>query len=78
MSSTLHTPLHGTLPSKLRSTLGGALHGDPTLLIPPRPIRVRFTPRASAAAHLRRAARDIAAALALAWAGSELALWLLG
>lgn len=58
--------------------MNSALRSDPTLIIPPRPLRVRFVPRASPATRLRRAARDLAACLALACAGSELALWLIG
>lgn len=48
---------------------------DPSLIIPPRPVTVRFTPQPRPARLARRALRDFTAFLVLAWAMAELALW---
>ncbi len=51
---------------------------DPSLLIPPVPLVIRFTPARSGARPARRAMRDFTAFLALAWAAAEIALWVTG
>lgn len=48
---------------------------DPSLVIPPRPVVVRFVPAAPPRRVVRRAMRDFTGFLALAWAAAEIALW---
>jgi len=48
---------------------------DPSLVIPPHPVVVRFVPAAPPARVARRALRDFTGFLVLAWAAAELALW---
>lgn len=48
---------------------------DPSLVIPPRPVTVRFVPAAPRARLARRAMRDFTGFFALAWAAAEFALW---
>jgi hypothetical protein len=50
---------------------------DPSLVIPPRPVVVRFVP-ARPARPGRRALRDFTGFLVLAWAAAEIALWVGG
>jgi hypothetical protein len=54
-----------------------AVRIDPSLVIPPRPVVVRFVP-ARAARPARRALRDFTGFLVLAWAAAEIALWVGG
>ena len=51
---------------------------DPSLLIPPPPLVVRFVPTRPQGRAARRAMRDFTGFLALAWAAAELALWIGG
>ncbi len=48
---------------------------DPSLVIPPRPVVVRFVPAAPPRRVARRAMRDFTGFLVLAWAAAEIALW---
>ena len=48
---------------------------DPSLIIPPCPVTVRFVPAAPRARLARRAMRDFTGFLAIAWAVAEIALW---
>lgn len=48
---------------------------DPSLVIPPYPATVRFTPARVGQRVTRRAMRDFTGFLVLAWAAAELALW---
>jgi hypothetical protein len=48
---------------------------DPSLVIPPRPVAVRFVPARPPARLARRAMRDFTGFLAIAWAAAEIALW---
>ncbi len=48
---------------------------DPSLVIPPRPVMVRFVPATPPARAARRALRDFTGFLVLAWAAAEIALW---
>ena len=48
---------------------------DPSLVIPPCPVVVRFTPARPGGRITRRAMRDFTGFLVLAWAAAELALW---
>ncbi len=48
---------------------------DPSLVIPPRPVVVRFVPATPPRRIARRAMRDFTGFLALAWAVAEIALW---
>jgi hypothetical protein len=50
---------------------------DPSLVIPPRPVAVRFV-AARPGRPARRALRDFTGFLALAWAAAEIALWVGG
>jgi hypothetical protein len=48
---------------------------DPSLLIPPHPVVIRFVPAAPVARQARRALRDFTGFLVLAWVFAEIALW---
>jgi hypothetical protein len=48
---------------------------DPSLVIPPRPLVIRFVPARPRGRGTRRAMRDFTGFLVLAWAAAELALW---
>ncbi|WP_198378801.1 hypothetical protein [Neoroseomonas rubea] len=48
---------------------------DPSLVIPPCPVPVRFVPATPRRRVVRRAMRDFTSFLALAWAAAEIALW---
>lgn len=48
---------------------------DPSLVIPPHPVVVRFVPATPPARAARRALRDFTCFLVLAWAAAEIALW---
>jgi hypothetical protein len=48
---------------------------DPSLVIPPRPVVVRFVPATPATRVARRAMRDFTGFLVLAWVAAEIALW---
>lgn len=48
---------------------------DPSLVIPPRPVAVRFVPASPPARLARRAMRDFTGFLAIAWVVAEIALW---
>jgi hypothetical protein len=48
---------------------------DPSLIIPPYPVTVRFVPAAPKGRLARRAMRDFTGFLAIAWAVAEIALW---
>ena len=52
------------------------LYQDPSLIIPQRPVRVRFRPRRAGFKAVRGAMRDFTLLLALAWGAAEVALWL--
>ena len=51
---------------------------DPSLLIPPPPLMVRFVPARPPGRATRRVMRDFTGFLALAWAAAEVALWIGG
>ncbi|WP_198371879.1 hypothetical protein [Roseomonas rosulenta] len=48
---------------------------DPSLVIPPPPVVIRFVPARPPARAARRALRDFTGFLVLAWAAAEIALW---
>jgi hypothetical protein len=48
---------------------------DPSLIIPPRPVVIRFVPAMPAGRRARRAMRDFTGFLVLAWMAAEIALW---
>jgi len=54
------------------------LYQDPSLIIPQRPVRVRFRPHRAGFEQARSAMRDFTLLLALAWGAAEVALWLSG
>jgi hypothetical protein len=58
--------------------MSSTLYQDPTLIIPQRPVRVRFQPRRASFDKARSAMRDFTLLLALAWGAAEMALWLSG
>ncbi|MEN9498230.1 MAG: hypothetical protein RIS83_49 [Pseudomonadota bacterium] len=58
--------------------MSSTLYQDPSLIIPQRPIRVRFRRSRPGLAALRGAMRDFTLLLALAWAAAEIALMLNG
>lgn len=64
---------HALPPPALRQARGI----DPSLVIPPRPVVVRFVPDRPARPG-RRAMRDFTGFLVLAWAAAEIALWVGG
>ena len=58
--------------------MSSTLYQDPSLIIPQRPVRVRFRPRRAGFEAARSAMRDFTLLLALAWGAAEVALWLSG
>ena len=58
--------------------MSSALYQDPSLIIPQRPVRVRFQSRRAGVEKARSAMRDFTLLLTLAWAVAELALMLSG
>jgi hypothetical protein len=58
--------------------MSSTLYQDPSLIIPQRPVRVRFQSRRAGAEKARGAMRDFTLLLALAWGAAELALMLSG
>ncbi|MFM7422051.1 MAG: hypothetical protein ACKO54_20465 [Alphaproteobacteria bacterium] len=62
----------------LISHMSSTLYQDPSLIIPQRPVRVRFQARRAGFDKARSAMRDFTLLLALAWGAAEMALWLSG
>jgi hypothetical protein len=58
--------------------MSSTLYQDPSLIIPQRPVRVRFQTRRAGLDKARSAMRDFTLLLALAWGAAEMALWLSG
>jgi hypothetical protein len=58
--------------------MSSTLYQDPSLIIPQRPVRVRFQARRAGFDKARSAMRDFTLLLALAWGAAEMALWLSG
>ena len=58
--------------------MSSTLYQDPSLIIPQRPVRVRFQTRRAGYDKTRSAMRDFTLLLALAWGAAEVALWLSG
>ncbi|MGI9128519.1 MAG: hypothetical protein ACR2IG_09920 [Roseomonas sp.] len=58
--------------------MSSTLYEDPSLIIPQRPVRVRFRSRRAGLETTRGAMRDFTLLLALAWGAAEMALWLSG
>jgi len=58
--------------------MSSTLYQDPSLIIPQRPVRVRFQTRRAGFDKARSAMRDFTLLLALAWGAAEVALWLSG
>ena len=58
--------------------MSSTLYQDPSLIIPQRPVRVRFQTRRAGFEKARSAMRDFTFLLALAWGAAEMALWLSG
>ncbi len=58
--------------------MSSTLFQDPSLIIPQRPVRVRFQTRRAGLDKTRGAMRDFTLLLALAWGAAEMALWLSG
>ena len=58
--------------------MSSTLYQDPSLIIPQRPVRVRFHTRRAGLDKARSAMRDFTLLLALAWGAAEMALWLSG
>jgi hypothetical protein len=58
--------------------MSSIIYQDPSLIIPQRPVRVRFKSRRAGFEQARSAMRDFTLLLALAWGAAELALWLSG
>jgi hypothetical protein len=58
--------------------MSSTLYQDPSLIIPQRPVRVRFQTRRTGLDKARSAMRDFTLLLALAWGAAEMALWLSG
>jgi hypothetical protein len=58
--------------------MSSTLYQDPSLIIPQRPVRVRFRPHRAGFEQVRSAMRDFTLLLALAWGAAEVALWLSG
>ena len=58
--------------------MSSTLYQDPSLIIPQRPVRVRFRPRRAGFEAARSAMRDFTLLLTLAWGAAEVALWLSG
>jgi len=56
--------------------MSSTLYQDPSLIIPQRPVRVRFQARRAGIEKARSAMRDFTLLLALAWGAAEVALWL--
>ena len=56
--------------------MSSTLYQDPSLIIPQRPVRVRFRPHRAGFKAARSAMRDFTLLLALAWGAAEMALWL--
>jgi hypothetical protein len=56
--------------------MSSTLYQDPSLIIPQRPVRVRFQTRRTGFDKARSAMRDFTLLLALAWGAAEVALWL--
>ena len=56
--------------------MSSTLYQDPSLIIPQRPVRVRFQARRAGFDKARSAMRDFTLLLALAWGAAEVALWL--
>jgi hypothetical protein len=59
-------------------SMSSTLYQDPSLIIPQRPVRVRFQTRRAGFDKARSAMRDFTLLLALAWGAAEVALWLSG
>ena len=58
--------------------MSSSLYQDPALIIPQRPLRVRFQTRRAGLEKARSAMRDFTLLLALAWGAAEVALMLSG
>jgi hypothetical protein len=58
--------------------MSSTLYQDPSLIIPQRPVRVRFKSRRVGFEKARSAMRDFTLLLAFAWGAAEAALWLSG
>jgi hypothetical protein len=58
--------------------MSSTLYQDPSLIIPQRPVRVRFQSRRAGFDKARSAMRDFTLLLAIAWGAAEVALWLSG
>ena len=56
--------------------MSSTLYQDTSLIIPQRPVRVRFQARRAGIEKARSAMRDFTLLLALAWGAAEVALWL--
>lgn len=59
-------------------SMSSTLYQDPSLIIPQRPLRVRFQCRHAGLGKARGAMRDFTLLLALAWGAAEVALMLAG